>query len=420
MTKNKTTNKITNSKAFWMIASLLASFLLWTYYASTQETTMNMTFSNVPVVFQGAEELRSTRGLIVTNADTDSVTVQVTGSRRNIGHLHAADLAAEIDVSGISQARELQMSYTIKFPSGVDQSDVKIVSKTPETISFSTVQEASKTVEVKGVFTGNVAEGYTADPIIVEPSTITLYGPESELANVSSACAYINRENVDMTLGPMKSTYVLLDKSGGEIPQQEITSDHSTVTVTMPVLMQKELPLSVNLIKGAGATADNCVVTIEPKSIEVAGDTAVLEKMNQLVIGTVDLSDFAASYENTFTIALDNELRNLSGVTEATVKITIRGMETRKFTVTNITPTGEPTGLRAEVLTTSIDVVIRAPADVIDKITADNIKVLVDLTSYSTTSGTVSVMAKVYVDGYETAGAIGDYPVSVNLTAGGG
>ena len=31
MTKKTTINKIVSSKAFWIIISLLASFLLWTY-----------------------------------------------------------------------------------------------------------------------------------------------------------------------------------------------------------------------------------------------------------------------------------------------------------------------------------------------------------------------------------------------------
>ena len=54
MTKKTTINKIIGSKAFWIIISLLGSFLLWTYIMSTEETTIEMTFSNVKVVVRGA------------------------------------------------------------------------------------------------------------------------------------------------------------------------------------------------------------------------------------------------------------------------------------------------------------------------------------------------------------------------------
>lgn len=415
---NGTINKIGNSKLFWAIASLLASFLLWAYFASTEETEIDKTFK-VQVEFDGAEELRASRGLIVTDADVDTVTIQVHGSRSNIGNIHSSDLVAQVDVSGISQAREMQVSYTIVWPSSVDQSDVSIVSRSPETISFSVVQETAKTVEVKGVFSGSVADGYMADPVVIEPATITLYGSKSDLDQVDSACVYINRENVNATIGPVKSAYVLLAGDGNEVPNGTITSENSTVTVTVPILMKKELPLKVNLVTGGGATEENTVVTVEPQSIEVAGDTAALEKMNQIVLATVDLTDFAASYENTFTIALDDELRNLTGTTEAKVKIAIRGLETAKLTTSNISLTGTPAGERAELTTTALEVTVRAPAEIISQITADNVRIVADLTDYTETTGVVAVPVKVYVDGYTDAGAIGDYTVSVTLSSGG-
>ena len=93
MTKKTTINKIVSSKAFWIIISLLASFLLWTYIMSTEETTIEMTFSNVKVVYQGADDLRATRGLIVTGADADTVSVRLKGTRRVLGNLSSADLS---------------------------------------------------------------------------------------------------------------------------------------------------------------------------------------------------------------------------------------------------------------------------------------------------------------------------------------
>ena len=393
MTKKTTINKIVGSKAFWIIISLLASFLLWTYIMSTEETTIEMTFSNVKVVYQGADDLRAARGLIVTDADAETVSVRLKGTRRVLGNLSSADLSAVIDVSGISQAREMQVSYSLQYPTNVDKSSITVLSKSPETISFSVVQEANKTLEVKGVFTGSVKDGYTAEPIQVEPSSITLYGPQEELNAVDSICVYVTRTDLDKSIEPTNCPYVLLDKGGN-----------------------KHLPLTVSLVGGAGATEDNCVVEVEPKSIQVAGDTTVLQKLNQLVVATVDLSSFATSYEATVTIPLGNDLKNLSGVTEATVRISVRGLETAKVTATNITTTG--TNRRVEIMTTSLDVTVRAPADTISQITADNVRVVVDLTNYRATSGTVAVPAKVYVDGFSNAGAIGEYVVNVHFTGG--
>ena len=41
-----------------------------------------------------------------------------------------------------------------------------------------------------------------------------------------------------------------------------------------------------------------------------------------------------------------------------------------------------------------------------------------DLTNYTATSGTVAVPAKIYVDGFSNAGAVGEYVVNVRFTGG--
>ena len=411
MNKNQKIRNIWDSKALWMIVSLLLSFLAWAYISTTEDTSVERIFTGVPVVFQGAEELRISRGLIITDASADTVTIKVSGSRASIGNLHATDLTAVVDVSGISQVRDMTVSYTVRFPDNVNMSGVEVHSKTPETIEFSVVQESSKTVEVKGVFTGSVAEGFTVDPIVVEPASVTLYGPASELNTIDSACVYIDRQNVSATIGPLSSEFVLLDANGSTVHPASVASSQTSVTVTVPVLMNKELALKVNLVEGSGATADNTVVEIEPKTIQVAGSTATLENLNQLVIGTVDLTDFAETTTVTFPITLDNNLRSLTGTTEATVTVTVSGMETKKFTVTNITVTGGS----GELQTTQKEIVVRGTAEDLAEITADNIRIVADLTEYASATGTIEVPARVYVDGFEKAGAVGDYTVSVTL-----
>ena len=416
MKRTETLNKLLNNRVTWIIVSLLISFFVWAYLAESDTTTFNQTFYNVPVVFQGADALRTTKGLIITDPEVDSVTVQVRGSRASIGSLHASELQAIVDVSGISQARETELTYSIAFPDRINRSDISVVSRTPETISFTVAAESTKTVEVKGVFTGSIADGYMADAVVVEPSTITLYGPESELSDINEACVYLDRENVSATVGPLKTDYVLLNANGEEITPANVVSDTKAVSVTLPILMQKELKLTVNLIEGGGATADDCVVTVEPEKIQVIGDTSALQQLNQLVVGTVNLSEFANSYENTFTIPLDNALRNQSGVSEATVKVTVNGLDTKRVTTKNITVTNAASGMNVSVATTSLAVTVRAKSDVLQNIEADNVRVVVDLTDYADTIGAVSVPAKIYIDGFDNAGAVGVYSISITIS----
>ena len=54
MEQKKRTKKIYDSKVFWMIISLLCSLMMWAYVTSQDTTDKNLTFTGIPVEFQGA------------------------------------------------------------------------------------------------------------------------------------------------------------------------------------------------------------------------------------------------------------------------------------------------------------------------------------------------------------------------------
>ena len=53
MEKKKTRRTLFDSKAFWIILSLLASLAIWTYVVSTENTTVTQVFRGVPVEIVG-------------------------------------------------------------------------------------------------------------------------------------------------------------------------------------------------------------------------------------------------------------------------------------------------------------------------------------------------------------------------------
>ena len=53
MEQKKRTNKIYDSKIFWMVVSLLFSLLMWVYVTSQDTTDRYLTFTGIPVEFQG-------------------------------------------------------------------------------------------------------------------------------------------------------------------------------------------------------------------------------------------------------------------------------------------------------------------------------------------------------------------------------
>ena len=188
------------------------------------------------------------------------------------------------------------------------------------------------------------------------------------------------------------------------------------ITATQPVLKSKELPLKVKLIPGGGLTESDCTVKIDPATISIAGDSRILDEMQHLDIGTIDLSSFDGGYEGTFPIALPEDVQNITGVTEAKVTITVEGAHTKTFTTTNIACKGVTSGYHVNIDTKEIEVTLRAmSADVLNSIKPEDITVIADLSNNVSTTGQIIVSGKVSVAGHDNVGAVGDVRVTVTI-----
>ena len=406
--------KIYNSKAFWMIVSLLASLAIWVYVTSVETDESKTTFRGVKVELVGEDILRDSKNLVVTDMDTSTVTVEVVGPRRIIGSLSSDQLVAQVDVSKLSRAAYTSQQYTIVYPDGTDTSKLSESRRTPETINFMVSAQTSKSIQVRGSFDGSLAEGYTAEMPVFEPSTITITGSEAYLKDVEYAWVTFGKENVDSTYS-VETGFTLMDANNEPCSTTGISFSTDVVTATLPLLTLKEVNLDVNIIEGAGATKANTKITIDPVSVTLAGDSALLAGMNKIILATIDLTDFSSTFTETYTIPIDNELKNTTGVTKATVTVEIVGLETKTFRVTNFSCINATEGYEAEIITESKEITLRGTPEALAQIKAENIRAVADLTDYKESTGTYMPQVRVYVDGFTDVGAIGENTISIEI-----
>mgnify|MGYP002429194353 FL=1 len=406
--------KIYNSKAFWMIVSLLASLAIWVYVTSVETDESKTTFRGVKVELVGEDILRDSKNLVVTDMDTSTVTVEVVGPRRIIGSLSSDQLVAQVDVSKLSRAAYTSQQYTIVYPDGTDTSKLSENRRTPETINFMVSAQTSKSIQVRGSFDGSLAEGYTAEMPVFEPSTITITGSEAYLKDVEYAWVTFSKENVDSTYS-VETGFTLMDANNEPCSTTGISFSTDVVTATLPLLTLKEVNLDVNIIEGAGATKANTKITIDPVSVTLAGDSALLAGMNKIILATIDLTDFSSTFTETYTIPIDNELKNTTGVTKATVTVEIVGLETKTFRVTNFSCINATEGYEADIITESKEITLRGTPEALAQIKAENIRAVADLTDYKESTGTYMPQVRVYVDGFTDVGAIGENTISIEI-----
>lgn len=362
------------------------------------------------------------RELVITDLDTPTVTVEIRGPRRTVNALDATDLVAQVDVSKLSQTAYTSLNYTIVYPSGVDRRSLTIVSRSQDSVSFMVSKLTSKSIPVQGGFEGKAETGYIQDTPIFEPSTITVSGPEVYLRNAHHAYVTFGK---DLTLEgtySVETGYTLMDANNEPCSTENLTFSPDTIRATLPVLAVKDVPINIGIQEGAGATAENTRITIEPKSIKLAGDSSVLAEINQIeLLDTVDLSSFATKHTATYAIPVPNGLRNLSGATEATVTIEITGVKTLEMDISDFVWTGLDSDKFSVIVDTErIPIILRGPSAMIDRLTELDVRAELDLSEIKDNLGSHLVVVKISVPTMPEIGPIQvdglpDYTVAIRI-----
>ncbi|MBR0208618.1 MAG: hypothetical protein IJQ43_06970 [Oscillospiraceae bacterium] len=414
MKKTSVMRKLYNSRIFWMIIAVLASLSLWIYVIGQETQEYKQTFRGVKVELVGEDILLNSRNMVVTDLSTSTVTVEVSGPRRVVGSWSADDLTAQVDVSKLTQSAFTSLQYSIKFPDGKDTSGVRTTSKTPETVNFMVSAQTKKVIPVAGSFEGRVADGFTAEAPEFEPSTITVFGPESYLKGISRAWVEFGSAEINSTYS-VDIGYMLQDENGEECSTTGLSFSDDTVRATLRLLAVKEIPLDVDRIYAAGASSANTMISIEPSSITLAGDTSILSGINRISLATIDFSDFESTFREEYKIIYSDGLKNLSGITEATVSIEVVGLETRSFAVpkSNMSCINQTDGYSPEILSDSLIVKMRGPKEQIEQLRSENIHVVADLKDFNTSVGQYMPSVRIMADGFPEVGEIGDYTISI-------
>ena len=419
MNEKKQQNKQSTWKTvLYIVFSFVCAFLIWIYVTDSTGEETDLPFRAVTVVYEGESNMRESRGLIISERDTTSARVTLTGSRRTLTALDSSDIRVVIDLNDIVSTGNYSRAPKVEFTKKIDTGAITQAVINPEVISFYVDKLSVRPVPVVGVFNGSAAEGYSADPMEFDTETIRVYGPEKIISQVDHALVEVSRTDVDKTV-TFEAAYILVDAEGNKFENEEITTDRETVNVTIPINAVKEVSLVVDLIPGAGATKDNVQWEIKPETITLTGDAETLAGVNSISIAKIDLSKIDEALTETYKIVFPNDTESTDNVKEATLTLELRGLSSKTVSIEqgNISCTNVSEGYQATVMNTSLDnVVLRGPEQILRGITENNVRAVADLTDYGTATGILTVPVKIMINGTTEAGAYGEYKVYINIT----
>ncbi|MCI8475347.1 MAG: hypothetical protein HFF07_08450 [Oscillospiraceae bacterium] len=398
-----------------MVLSVVLAIVLWVYVVGVLNPDSSGPVRNLPVEFVGTDALES-RGLMIVSGGEQTITLHVSGKRDALQSLSAETVSITVDVSSITQPGQYESEYLVSWlPSAVSVNSLAITDRYPQRVSYTVVRQAVRTIPVRGTVTSRVVEGYQAGEFSFAPATLEVRGEESLVNQIDYALVTLDLEDRTETYsGDLPYTFISF--TGDQLDGKGIEADAALVRTTLPIFQLKEVELKVNLIHGGGTTDQNVTCEIEPKTIMVSGAPADLEPLKEISLGDIDLSKVLGSDTLTFPISLTPELTNVSGVTEAAVKVSVRGLATATLEVDNIEFINVPAGYTPQKVTQTRQIQIRGEAEAVASVTQSQLRIVADLNNAVAATGTQTIPVKVYLDGRSDVGVVGDYNIVVSIT----
>lgn len=406
-------------KVLTALLSLAIAFGLWIYVVNVVNPEYEDTYENIPVVLEG-EGLLEERGLMITQNYNPTISLKLKGNRTYLVELNSGNISVVADVSKISRAGAFNVSFEESFPGNIPDNAIEVQTRNPDAITLVVEEKISKAVDVTIDYGGtNVPDGFICDKEGVvfgeSGSTVTVTGPKSVIDQITQAVIQIDLSQRRESIIEESFVFTLCNSSGKPVDAQMVKTNVGQVELTMKIQRYKDIILQVEVIDGGGATEKTSSIKIEPEKIRISGNETMLEKIEDtMIIGTIDLSKLLEDTQLTFPIVLPDVVTNESNIEEATVEVKFPNLRIKTLSVTDIEAINIPEGLEVDMITQKMEIKVRGPVALVDKIKPEDIAVTVDFAEAEL--GAATMRADVTINSeFKDVGIVGTYQVTATL-----
>ena len=404
------------SKLLSILLSIAIAFGLWIYVINVVSPGSTDTIYDIPLTLVGDTVLENERNLMITS-DVEDLKVDLTlsGNRSDLTQVNAGNITLRVDLSKIYEPGTHKVEYTESWPGSVASNAFTIESRYPESLTITVERLERKEVPVHIQWVGSTPEEYISDRenARLDHPYIFISGPKTVVDQITQARITVDLEGRVESLD-QNFRYTLCNDKGEPVDAQMITVNTEEVNLKMPILLHKEVNLTVTIVDGGGATAETSTWDILPKTIKIAGTKEQLAGIEELNLGTIRLAEQAEDTRLTFPVTLPEGVVNLSGVSEATVDLRFPQLSTKTFYLSDVTMVGLPEGLEALLDTQQIHVIFRGPSANMRKLGPSHITLEVDL-SEAKIGTDYYVVNVTLAEGFESVGVLKKVPVSITI-----
>ena len=340
------------------LASLVLAFVLWFLVAQIYDPKDTVTFNNIQVRLINTELLDEEGKVYEVLDNSNLVRVTVTGPQSIVkSELRRSDIVAEADMSKLTDINTIAITY---YCENVSNDSVEIKGN-HDSVRLSVEDKTSKWIKLESNTIGEVASGYMIGNVTLDQTNIEVTGPKSAISQVDHAGVDINVTDSTSSLSA-NVDIKLYDADDNELTLESVKKNVNSAHMTVEVLATKEVPVEIEYM---GVPEDGYMATGEVESsvptVRIAGTASALVGISAITVPEERMNITGQSGDLVDIINLKEylpsnvRLANKSFDGKITATVYIEPIDTKDLTIPadNISITGVPDGMEAEVTSTA-------------------------------------------------------------------
>lgn len=402
-----------SKKAIRIAISVLIALVFWFYVDEVKEVNVTTTVHDIPVEFSGEDTALADNGLMLLSGYDTTIDLKLQGPRKVLWKLDKDEIRIVADTSGIVDTGVQSLTYQVVYPDNVQRSQLQVEWASVYSITVTVGELYTKEIPISCDVIGEVANGYIAEELILDPTMLVLRAQRDDLLNVSYAKIELDISGATETV-IRTMEFQLYDYNDVPIENDNIRAVTKLIQATVPVKTVKDVPLLINFVEAVGSTEDQIQYEIDPEKIRLKGEYDALADIDSIVLDTVYLQDLEEYQELTYDIPVPEGTELIGEAKKVTVTITLTGVQEKKVGVSHFSAENLPEGYEAAFVTEHLEITLRGLTEEIRAITGNDLVITADLQSING-QGTHTVPVKIEVVGYENVGIKGSYQVVVSV-----
>ena len=340
------------------LASLLLAFVLWFLVAQIYDPKDTVTFNNIQVRLINTELLDEEGKVYEVLDNSNLVRVTVTGPQSIVkSELRRSDIVAEADMSKLTDINTIAITY---YCENISNDSVEIKGN-HDSVRLNVEDKTSKWIKLESNTIGDVASGYMIGNVTLDQTNIEVTGPKSAISQVDHAGVDINVTDSTTSLSA-NVDIKLYDADDNELVLESVKKNVDSAYMTVEVLATKEVPVEIEYM---GVPEDGYMATGEVErsvpTVRIVGSVSTLVGISAITVPE-DRMNITGQSDNLVDIINLKEylpanvrLADKSFDGKITATVYIEPIVSKDLTVAaeNISVTGVPDGMEAEITSTA-------------------------------------------------------------------